>query len=95
MLLAGITPCINAVDFQRLVGGQRRNELALASLPVKSPAMVAAFNLLAVEPAMRKRHATMWARVMQSERPSLTIAANCQWSFEQHGFAKLPAGHLV
>ena len=82
-----ITAGVNAVDFQLLVGGKRRNELTLAGVPIEPPAVIAAFHLLAVKVAMGKRHAAVRAGIVQGERPALAIAPDGQRSFEQHGLA--------
>ena len=87
MLFAGIAPGIDAVDLQFLIGSEGGDELALASMSIKPPAVVAAFHLLPIENATRKRHATVGAGVMQCERPALAVPSDCQGSFEQHGFA--------
>ncbi len=95
VLLAGIAAGVNAVDLQLLVGGKRRNELALAGVPVEPPAVIAAFHLLAVEVTVGKRHAAVRTGVMQRERPALTIASEGQRSLEQHGLAQAVAAHLA
>ena len=56
---------VDAVDLQFLIGGERGDELALAGVSVKPPAVIAAFHLLAIEVAAGKRHAAVRAGVMQ------------------------------
>ena len=70
-LLAGVAAGVDAVDFQILIGSQRRNHLALAGVGVEPPAVVAALHLLAVELAAGKRHAPVRAGVMQGKRNAL------------------------
>ncbi len=94
MLFAGIAARINAFNLQLLVGGERRDELALAGMSVKPPAVIAAFHLLAVKVAVGKRHAAMRTGVMQRKRAALTIASDGQRGLEQHGFLQLAPAHL-
>ena len=92
MLFAGIRPCINAVDLEVLVGGERGDELALSAMGIERPAVVAAFELLAVEVAVGKRHAAVRTSVAQGEDLALTITAENQGSFEQHRLVQAVAG---
>src|ERR1035438_612535 len=48
-LFAGRAAGVDAVDLQSLLGHQGWDQLALAGVDVESPAMVGAFDLLAVE----------------------------------------------
>ena len=95
MLFAGIAAGIDAVNLQLLVRGERRNELALAGMSVESPAVIAAFHLLAVKVAVGKRHAAMRTGVMQRKRAALAIASDGQRGLEQHGFLQLAAANLL
>ena len=81
--------------FSFLVGGKRRNELALAGVRVESPAVIAAFDLLAVEMAARKRHAAMRTGVVQRKGTAVGIPSDGQRGFEQHGFLQLGPAHLL
>src|SRR6266403_3183304 len=83
-LFAGIAAGVDAVDFQRLIGDERRDQLALAGVGVESPAVVGTFDLLAVEVSAGKRHAAMRAGVAQSEGLAWLVASHYQWLFEQH-----------
>src|SRR6185295_17670779 len=49
MLFASVAPGINAVDLQFLVGCEGGDQLALACMSIKAPAVVAAFHLLSIE----------------------------------------------
>src|ERR1035441_6000196 len=62
-LFAGVAAGVDAVDFQILLGDQRRDQFALSGAGVESPAVVRAFDLLAVECSAGKRHAAMRAGV--------------------------------
>src|ERR1019366_9831938 len=70
-LFAEITAGVDAVDFQSLIGDERRDQLALAGMGVESPAVVRAFDLLAVELPAGKRHAAMRAGVAQGKSLAL------------------------
>src|ERR1700730_1843393 len=74
VFLAGIAAGVDAVDFQRLLGDERRDQLALAGVGVESPAVVGALDLLAVEVSAGKRHAAVRAGVAQSEGLALWVA---------------------
>src|SRR6267378_1881686 len=74
-LFAGIAAGVDAVDFQRLIGDERRDQLALAGVGIESPAVVAAFDLLAVEVSAGKRHAAVRAGVTQSEGLAWLVAS--------------------
>ncbi len=62
---------VNAIHFQFLIGGERRDQLALAAVCVESPSVITALDLLAVEVSAGKRHAAMGAGVAQGERFAL------------------------
>src|SRR6266404_2357390 len=66
-LFAGIAASVDAVDFKSLLGDERRDQFALAGVGVESPAVVGAFDLLAVEVSAGKRHAAMRAGVAQGK----------------------------
>jgi hypothetical protein len=70
-LLARIAAGVDAVDLQILIGDERRDQFALAGVGVESPAVVRAFNLLAVELPAGKRHAAMRAGVAQGKSLAL------------------------
>src|SRR3981189_786039 len=82
-LFAGIAAGVDAVDLQRLLGDERRDQLALAGMGVESPAVVGTFDLLAVEVSEGKRHAAMRAGVAQGKGLAWLVASNYQWLFEQ------------
>src|SRR5439155_10021077 len=83
VLLACKAAGVDAINLQRLIGGERRNELALAGVSVECPPVIAAFELLAVKPAIGKRHTAMWTSVAKGERMPLAIPAENQWYFKQ------------
>src|SRR6202171_5779400 len=74
VFLAGIAAGVDAVDFQRLLGDERRDQLALAGVGVESPAVVGALDLLAVEVSAGKRYAGVRAGVAESEGLALWVA---------------------
>src|SRR5271156_2190413 len=90
-LLAGIAASVDSVDFQILLGDERRDQFALTRLRVEFPAVVRAFNLLAVEFSAGKRHAAMWTSITQRKRQALLVASDYEGLFEQHGFDELSA----
>src|SRR6266436_3785886 len=92
---AGIAAGVDAVDFQSLIGDERRDQLALAGVGVESPAVVGAFDLLSVEVSAGKRHAAMRAGVAQSEGLAWSVASHYQWLFEQHRLGELSAAKLI
>src|ERR1700691_2761223 len=59
-LFAGVSPGVDTIDLEVLVGGERGNELALSAVGVEPPAVVATFELLTVETTVGKRHAAVW-----------------------------------
>src|ERR1700675_609386 len=75
-LFAGIASGVDAVDLQSLLGDERRDQLALAGVGVESPAVVGAFDLLAVEVSAGKRHAAVRAGVAQSEGLAWSVASD-------------------
>src|SRR6266446_9586325 len=93
-LFAGIAAGVDAVDFQSLLGDKRRDQLALAGVGVESPAVVGAFDLLAIEVSAGKRHAAMRAGVAQSEGLAWLVASHYQWLFEQHRLGELSDAKL-
>src|SRR5580658_929279 len=94
-LLARIAAGIDAVDFQSLLGNKRRDPLALAGVSVEPPAVVGAFDLLAVEVSAGKRHAAMRAGIAQSESFALPVASNDERLFEQRGLGELSGAKLT
>src|SRR6266853_4311150 len=79
---AGIAAGVDAVEFQRLIGDERRDQLALAGMGVESPAVVGTFDLLAVEVSAGKRHTAVRAGVAQGEGLAWLVASHYQWLFE-------------
>src|SRR6266849_4539051 len=94
-LFAGIAAGVDAVDLQRLIGDERRDQLALARVGVKSPPVVGTFDLLAVELSIGKRHPAMRAGVAQGERLALSVASDNQRLFEQRGLGEMSATELT
>src|SRR5271170_5374855 len=76
VLLAGITPGVDPIHFQFLIGSQRRNELALAGVSIELPAVVAALQILSVKPPARERHTAVRTGIAQGKRLSLAITAD-------------------
>src|SRR5580693_10160928 len=94
VLLTRVTPRIDPVHFQFLIGSQRRNDLALATVGIKLPSVVAALQTLTVEPPARKRHPPMRAGVSQGKRLSLAIAPDDQRRLQQHSLMQTVPGNL-
>jgi hypothetical protein len=69
--------------------------LALAGVGVESPAVVRAFDLLAVELSAGKRHTAMRAGVAQGKGLAVLVASDQQGLFEQHGLGQLSAAELI
>src|SRR5690349_13341123 len=91
VLFTSVISCVDAIDLQLLIGGERRNQLALSAVRVKLPSVIAALYLLSIKLTVGKRHSTMRAGVSQGKGIALGIAPNHQWNFEQHGFVQLAA----
>ena len=68
--------------------------MALTRVRVKLPAVVAALQILAIEPTAGKRHSPVRAGIAQSESLPLTIAADHERHFQQHRFVQTVAWHL-
>src|SRR5260370_30571197 len=81
-LFAGIAASVDAVDFQRLLGDERGDQLALAGVGVEPPAVVGTFDLSAVEVSAGKRHAAVPAGVPQSAGVGLLVASYQQALFQ-------------
>src|SRR5229473_1561991 len=96
-LFAGIAAGVDAVDLQSLIGDERRNQLALAGVGVEPPPVVGAFDLLAVELSIGKRHTAMRAGVAEGKGLALSVASNNQRLFEQHSlcYCELSATELT
>ena len=92
LLLAGIAAGVDAVNLHVLIRSQGRDQLALAGMGVEPPAMVAALQLLAVEPAAGEWHTAMRAGIVQGEGRPWLIAAEDQGNFEQRGLVQLVRG---
>ena len=86
LLFAGIAAGVDAVDFEILIGGERRDELALAIVRVELPAVVGALKILSVETAAVERHAAMRTSVAQSEGMAVAVAADDERNLQQRGF---------
>jgi len=93
--LAGEAARIDAIDFQILVRSEGGNFATLSRVGVELPAVIAAFELFAVEGAAGKGHSAVRAGVTQSESPALGVATNDQRHFEQHGFDQLSPLHAT
>ncbi len=70
-------------ELLRLFRGARRNLLALASLAVELPAVIAALQLRAVKLSIGERNATVRARISQRKRASALIASNHERNAEK------------
>jgi hypothetical protein len=92
--LADITAGINAVDTELLVHGERRNQLALAAVGVEAPAVITAFQLLAVELPAGEWHAPVGAGIVQGEGAAILVAAQYQGEFEQCGLVQTVTAKL-
>ena len=95
LLFAGIAAGIDAIDFQRLIGSERRDQLALAVVHVELPAVIAALEIFSVEFSAVERHAAMRAGVAQGERLSLAIASDDERNFQQRRLVKLIAMNAI
>ena len=91
LLFAGVAAGVDAIDFQILVGGERRDHFALAVVDVELPSVVSALEVLAVEAAAVEGHAAVRAGVAQGEGLSDAVAADDEGNFEQRRFVKLVA----
>ena len=76
LLLAGIAAGVDAIDFEILIGGERRDQLALAVVNVELPAMVSALEIFSVEVAAVERHAAVRAGVAEGEGLAHAVAAD-------------------
>ena len=83
MFFAGIAAGVDAIDFEILIGGERRDQLALAVVDVELPAVISALEIFSVEAAAVQRHAAMRAGVAQGEGLSQAVAADDERNFEQ------------
>ena len=95
VLFAGIIASIDALDFQILIGGEGRDELALAVVDVELPAMVAALEILSVETTAIERHTAMGAGVTQSEGLSEAIASDNQGDLQEGRLVQLVAMDVI
>ena len=95
LFLAGITAGVDAIHFQILIGGERRDELALAGVGVECPAVVGALDVGSVKVAVVERHAAVRAGVAQREGTTLAIAPNDQRNFKERGLMKLVAHDAI
>src|SRR5438132_1324504 len=91
VLLAGKTARVDAVQFELLIRGEGWNVLALTGMGVEFPAMIATFDLLAVEPSIGKRHASVRAGISQGKRTSAPVPPDHERNFQQHVFYELVA----
>lgn len=69
--------------------------MALAVVYIELPAMIGAFEILAVELSRVEGHPAMRARVAESEWLSLPVSADDQRDLEQRGFVELIAMHAI
>src|SRR5450432_4466349 len=74
MLFAGVASSVNPIHAQFLIRGQRRNTLALSSVRIESPAMVAALHLLPIEFPAGKRHSPVRTSIAKRKWNSLRIS---------------------
>src|SRR6185437_16155956 len=85
--LAGIAAGINTVHLELLIGRERRNQLTLATVSIKLPAVVATFDLFSVKTPAMQRHAAMWAGILQRERAAFLVSSDDQRQLQQRCFA--------
>jgi hypothetical protein len=83
LFFAGVAAGVDAIDFERLIGGERGNEFALAVVDIELPAVVSALEILAVESAAVEGHAAMGAGVAQGEGLSDSVATNDERNLQQ------------
>ena len=65
--------------------------LTLAGMGVEFPAMITTFELLAVQPSIGKRHASVRAGISQGKRTSAPVPPDHERNFQQRGFHELAA----
>ena len=94
-LFAGVTASVDAIDFQILIRGERRDGLALAVVNVKLPAVVGALEIFAIEFAAVQRHAAMWTGIAHDEGAAFAVSANDQRKLQQHRFVQLISVHMI
>ena len=91
LFFAFIAAGIDAIHFEILIGGERRDQLALAVVDVERPAVVSTLEIFSVESAAVQGHAAMRARVAQCERLSHAVAAEDQRDLQQRRLMQLIA----
>jgi hypothetical protein len=83
LLFTGITADIDAIHFECLIRGERRDQLALAVVHIELPAVVATLEILSIESAAVQRHAAMRAGVAQGEGLLPAVATDYERDFQQ------------
>ena len=78
LLFARITSRIDAIDFHRLIGSERGNQLALSVVRIELPAVVGALEILAIKLARVEGHPAMRTGVAESKWMSGAVAADHQ-----------------
>jgi len=95
LLFARIAAGVNAIDFELLIRGQGRDQLALTVMNVELPAVISAFQVFSIEMAAVERHTTVRAGIAQCEWLPHSIASNHQRDFQQRRLVKLIAVHSI
>jgi len=91
LFFAGVAAGVNAIDLHRLIGGKGRDQLALSVVNIELPAVIGAFEILAIETSGVERHAAVGAGVAKRERPVSAVAADDEGEFQQRCSVELIA----
>jgi len=84
----------NALHLQFVLARQRRNFDALPGAAVKSPAVIAALQCLPIKAPIRKRYASMRARIAHRKRAPIACPPQHQRHFQQHRRRQLFSSNL-
>ncbi len=74
----------NAIDFQFVLARQRWNFRALPAASLEAPSVIAAFQRLPIEVAVRQRNPAMRTRITHRKRLAVRGAAQNQRHLQQH-----------
>ena len=94
-LFAGKGSGVDARGVEMVVARERRNQLAASAAGFKLPAVVAAGDAIAVEPAFAERNAAMRATVAHRKNAAIAAAAQHQRKSEQHRRCQLAFAQRV
>jgi len=91
LLFATVAAGVDAIDFEILIGGERRDQLTLAVVHVELPSVISALEIFSVKFSAVKGHAAMGTGIAQGEGLSETVAADNQRDLEEGRFVELVA----